>query len=298
MAALVYASVLSIMFNARRFYTSAYVSQNSPVKWILIASLVCFVFQNILEGLNQPSALEPFVVSGRAISSGYVWTLLSYSLFHGGILHLFLNILGLYFMGKPLELNLGPKRFLTIYISSLFIGALAWLSLHYQGSTTLIGASAGILGLLTYFCCLYPDQAITLLLFFILPVQLRPKWLILGTLGFEVFGLCMQELKGVANVANSAHLGGMLAGYICFWLMERKNVSFSWNKTKTTLHKPKWLKLKKRFSPQAFTVNISEKELLRIEVDRILDKINQEGFGALNSQEKEVLDKAKEFLKQ
>ncbi len=55
--------------------------------------------------------------------------------------------------------------------------------------------------------------------------------------------------------------------------------------------------MKKRFSPQAFTVNISEKELLRKEVDRILDKINQEGFGSLSPQEKQVLDKAKEFLK-
>lgn len=286
------------MFNVRRFYTSPYSSQESPIKWILIASLVCFVLQNVLvEGLNQASALNTFVLSGEAIRSGYVWTLLSYSLFHGGILHLFLNILGLYFVGKPLELSLGPKRFLGVYIGGLLVGALAWLSLHYQGPTTLIGASAGILALLTYFCCLYPDQPITLLLFFILPVQLRPKWLILGTLGFEIFGLWMNELRGAANVANSAHLGGMLAGFICFWLMEKKGIAFAWKSTKTSLQKPKWLKIKKRFPPQAFTVNISEKELLRIEVDRILDKINQEGFGALSPQEKEILDKAKEFLK-
>lgn len=286
------------MFNVRRFYTPSYGSQESPIKWILIASLGCFVLQNILvDGLNQGALLHPFIFSGEAIRSGYFWTMLSYSLFHGGILHLFLNILGLYFIGKPLELSLGTKRFLAIYTGGLLLGAIAWLGLHYQDATTLIGASAGILALLTYFCCLYPDQPITLLLFFILPVQLRPKWLILGTLGFELFGLWANELRGATNVANSAHLGGMLAGYIAFWLIEKKGIAFSWTRPKTTLQKPKWLKLKKRFSPQAFSVNISEKELLRIEVDRILDKINQEGFGALSSQEKDLLDKAKEFLK-
>ena len=33
------------------------------------------------------------------------------------------------------------------------------------------------------------------------------------------------------------------------------------------------------------------------EVDRILDKINSEGFGALNQKEKSILEKAKNFLK-
>ncbi len=284
------------MFNVRRFYTPAGANPESPIQWILIASIICFVCQSILvEGFNQAWMLQSLVLSGPGIKSGYIWTILTYALFHGGILHLLLNLLGLYFVGKPLEIHLGPRKLLGVYLCSIFLGGLAWLSLHLSSTSTLVGASAGILGLLMYFCCLYPDQPITLLLFFILPIQLKPKWLIAGVLGLEGFGLLVNELGGDANVANSAHLGGLLAGFICFRIFE-KGLSFGSTKA-ASFEKPKWLKMKKRFSPQAFTVNISEKELLRKEVDRILDKINQEGFGSLSPQEKQILDKAKEFLK-
>lgn len=284
------------MFHVRRFYTSTNINPESPIKWLLVASAACFILQNILvEGLNQGWLVGGLVLSGPGIQSGYLWTLWTYSLFHGGIFHLLLNLLGLYFVGKPLEMYLGPRKLWGVYLSSVGLGGLAWLSLHVSSTNTLVGASAGILGLLTYFCCLYPQQPITLLLFFILPIQLKPKWLILGILGVEAFGLLATELKGEANVANSAHLGGILAGFMCFWLFE-KGLKLGTIKAKT-FEKPKWLKMKKRFSPQAFTVNISEKELLRKEVDRILDKINQEGFGSLSPHEKQVLDRAKEFLK-
>ncbi len=284
------------MFHVRRFYTSTVASGESPIKWLLIANVICFIFQNILvEGFKQGWLLQGLVLSGPGIQAGYIWTVLTYAFLHGGIFHLLLNLLGLYFVGKPLEMHLGPRKFLGVYSSSVFLGGLAWLSLHLTGTSTLVGASAGILGLLMYFCCLYPEQPITLLLFFILPVQLKPKWLVAGVLALEGFGLLVNELQGDANVANSAHLGGLLGGFICFWLFE-KGLKLG-TTSGTSFERPKWLKMKKRFSPQAFTVNISEKELLRKEVDRILDKINQEGFGALSPQEKQVLDRAKELLK-
>ena len=49
-------------------------------------------------------------------------------------------------------------------------------------------------------------------------------------------------------------------------------------------------------TPAAYHVNLSNREDLRAEVDRILDKINSQGFGALTADEKRLLDEAKDLL--
>ena len=46
-----------------------------------------------------------------------------------------------------------------------------------------------------------------------------------------------------------------------------------------------------------YTVNLDSHQGIQEEIDRILDKINSEGFGALNQREKSILEKAKNFLK-
>ena len=45
-----------------------------------------------------------------------------------------------------------------------------------------------------------------------------------------------------------------------------------------------------------FKINFTNRKELQKEVDRILDKINKEGFGALSEEERSTLDKAKELL--
>jgi hypothetical protein len=49
-------------------------------------------------------------------------------------------------------------------------------------------------------------------------------------------------------------------------------------------------------APAAYQVNLGSREDLRAEVDRILDKINSQGFGALTADEKRLLDEAKDLL--
>jgi hypothetical protein len=43
-------------------------------------------------------------------------------------------------------------------------------------------------------------------------------------------------------------------------------------------------------------VNLTNRSDLRAEVDRILDNINREGFGALTEEEKRLLDEARDLL--
>lgn len=58
---------------------------------------------------------------------------------------------------------------------------------------------------------------------------------------------------------------------------------------------PRWLRRRKKTAAH-FTVNLTNRDDLRAEVDRILDKINSEGFGALTDEEKRLLDEARDVL--
>jgi hypothetical protein len=63
------------------------------------------------------------------------------------------------------------------------------------------------------------------------------------------------------------------------------------------LELPAWLKRKKSEKrTTSYKVNITPHGDLKTEVDRILDKINSAGFGALTDEEKRLLDEAKDLL--
>jgi hypothetical protein len=97
------------------------------------------------------------------------------------------------------------------------------------------------------------------------------------------------------DFSPSAHLGGMLFGWIYFRFFHANN---GWDRV-PSLRLPKWMK---RREP-ANTARLDAKPNpgnsprdLRAEVDRILDKITSRGFGALTEAEKRVLDEAKDML--
>lgn len=82
-------------------------------------------------------------------------------------------------------------------------------SLQQQYITPMVGASGAIYGLLLAFAVLYPDAKLALIFF---PVGVKAKYFIPVLILFELF----MGVKGYAwnNVANFAHLGGALIGFL------------------------------------------------------------------------------------
>ena len=107
-----------------------------------------------------------------------------------------------------------------------------------------------------------------------------------------MYGFIFSELQNTSSVAHSAHLGGLFAG-ACFYIYLKSGKSlpvFVFKKrTSTTINSP-------TPSKDGFQVNFANSSDLQIEVDRILDKINDTGFGSLTSKEKLTLEKAKSLL--
>jgi len=266
--------------------------------WILFGTIAVFVLQLIATTwFRSPVLSNLFALSGESIQSGYVWTLLSYGLLHSTegmwLLHIGFNMLMLYFFGRHLVGVLGNKLFCWLYFMSVLIGGTAWLLFNFTGSGPLVGASGGVFGVIIYFICLNPNQRIG---FFFLPITFTPRTMAYIILGYTGLGFLFFELPGTTTVAHSAHLGGALAGYLFYKLICSSIPDLGTRKPRVEM--PQWFKKKPKAAPKSgkFKVNITNRRHLQAEVDRILDKINSEGFGSLTEEEKKILDQAKDIL--
>ena len=290
------------MLSDRTYMRDNYPRERASVlAWLISAIVAAFVLQLVFSRiLEMPGALEHyFGLSAAGLRAGRVWTLLTYSFLHdtNNLLHIVSNLLGLYFLGRVLLPMLGAKRFVSLYAGLVLTGAVAWSAANWHVGGSVVGASAGVVGLFVVFACFYPNQPVTFLLFFIVPVTLKPKYIALAALFIDLAGFIFYEVMGVPSpfgFAHSAHLGGMAAG----WIYYRYLHEASWRLPGRSrdIELPQWMKKARTSAPAAYQVNVGSPGDLRAEVDRILDKINSSGFGALTAEEKRRLDEAKDLL--
>jgi len=180
---------------------------------LLILCAIVFVIECIACGYPPNfSGGNYFALSVDGLKHGYVWQLLTYQFMHAGLMHILLNGWAIYIFGRAIEETLGSKNFLILFLTSGVIGGIfqalaGWIWPDYFGGPV-VGASAGAFGLVAAFAVLFPERELMLLLFFVLPLRLRAKTLLLFAAALAVFGLVVHG----DNIANAAHLGGMLTG--------------------------------------------------------------------------------------
>ncbi|MCA3252097.1 MAG: rhomboid family intramembrane serine protease [Pseudomonadota bacterium] len=145
------------------------------------------------------------------LSSGnfWPWQVVSYALLHGGPLHLFFNMLGLWMFGSELERLWGSRRYAHFLLAGVLAAAFTQLlTTALTGSTTpTVGASGGLFALLLAFGMLFPNRVI-MPLFPPIPMKARTFVIVFGALEL-VLGL-----YDVGGVAHFAHLGGMVGGFL------------------------------------------------------------------------------------
>lgn len=145
------------------------------------------------------------------------WQLVTYGFLHdiGGLGHLFFNMFGLWMFGRDLERVMGAQRFLTYYMTCVVGAGIVQFSVAFfaGGDYPTVGASGGVFGLLLWYGMTFPNRTVMLLF---PPIPMKAKYFVL------CFGLLELYLgvSGMApGVANFAHLGGMLFGFLLlqFW---------------------------------------------------------------------------------
>jgi membrane associated rhomboid family serine protease len=278
--------------------------RTSVLTWLICAIVAIFVVQNVslLPGLGM--GLERSLgLSPDSLRAGHLWTLVTYGFLHstGNLLQAFAYVVVIFLAGREVLPILGARRFIGFYLSAVVVGGLFWTALHWRQPGILLGASAAVAALVILYACFYPNREMTLLLFFVLPVSIKPKYLACMLIAIDLCGLVFYEILGLASpfyAAHSAHLGGMAAGWVYFRYIHDLDWSFASGRAEIEF--PRWMK--KRGAAKAekaaalYTVNVGGQGNLRAEVDRILDKINSDGFGSLSADEKRILDEARDLI--
>jgi membrane associated rhomboid family serine protease len=272
-----------------------------PRKSITITMLVvlgiCFVLQSILfsYSLSGSQFLRQLFLHDEALSRGHIWQLLTFQFLHGGFIHVLLNGVGLYFCGRALEGSISTRSWLTLYFGAGFAGgifhALGSLILPYNFPTPVVGASAGVSGLLAAFSMLYPMQEICF--WFVLRFPARVFFIIAVALS-SLFILVPAAGGGLG--AHGAHLGGLLFG----WAYIRWFRHWDWKSKVPTVNvfrKPKvFVHTRQANQWPGQTIDKSDlpsEEFISKEVDPILDKISAHGIQSLTERERKILEAAR-----
>ena len=209
------------------------------------------------------------------------WTLITYMFVHGGFLHIFFNMLALFFFGPPLEERWGGQEFLKFY-TICGVGGAAFSFLF--GSPTIIGASAAIFGVMLAYAMNWPDNLIWIWAIF--PVKAKYFVMFLGALTF--FSAFAGRADGIAHFA---HLGGLLVGYV--YLKKGWAVAARFEGLKKNLRRRKLTVVPGSGTEggrDAGRGAADDEARTLDEVDRILDKIAAQGIGSLTPEERTFLD--------
>jgi membrane associated rhomboid family serine protease len=216
--------------------------------------------------------------------ASHFWTPLTYMFMHAGIFHILFNMLWLYWIGQIFEEYLGNKRTIGLYLLGGLTGAIFFIAAYnifpffapVLAGSTVVGASASVMAIIVATATLLPDYSISLIL--IGPVKL--KWIALFYVVIDFLSIAGPNAGG-----EFAHLGGALFGFIYIKQLQRGN---DWiGAIAGIFRKKSTMKVVSRNSDR----NASGKPR-QDEIDRILDKITDSGYGSLSKQEKEILSRA------
>ena len=178
----------------------------------VIIGVTIFIF--ILQWLLGPRFTDLFALSMGTLFSR-PWGLVTSMFLHGGLLHLFFNMLALFFFGPLLERRIGSKRFLALYFGSGILAGLAQVIVF--PASAVLGASGAIFGVLGTLTVLMPDLVIFL---YFVPLKMVYATLLFAAL--DLFPMLTGTPDGIAHVAHLVGLAiGLAAG---FWYREKSKV--------------------------------------------------------------------------
>jgi len=255
------------------------------VKRLLIANVVVFFITMVY----QDFFFEWFAFAPSKVLT-QPWGAVTYMFLHGDLMHLFVNMLVLFFFGPPLEARWGSPDFLKFYV----ICGLGGVALSFLFVPAwIVGASAAIYGLMLAFAMNWPEAPIYI--WGIFPV--KAKWLV-GVL--FLVSLMSAFGGGGGNIAHFAHLGGIITGFLY--------LKSDWRPGSVKKGKRSGIRVRRMAivpregsrpdakpggrsvgNPPAEEWSRGEESVLD-EVDRILDKISAEGMTSLTPEEKKTLD--------
>ena len=237
------------------------------VQRLLIANVLVFFLQMTMPGITSMLDFVPALILSRP------WTVVTYMFLHGGIGHIFGNMLALFFFGPRVEQRMGSERFFALYFISGISGAL--LSFIFSPMSPIIGASGAVFGVTLAFAQFWPRDKIYI--WGVLPVEAR--WLVIGYTVYTLFAV----REGGSGIAHFAHLGGFLGAFIYLQFLSRNAAGRRFRQQAAAAPPPAAIGDWSRVDQSSIH------EVNRDEVNRILDKISATGITSLTPAERQFL---------
>ena len=297
-------------------------------KNLLIINLIAFLATIVLElrgiDLKDIGGLHFFMASDF-----HLYQLLTYLFLHANFMHILSNMFGLWMFGCVIENVWGPKKFLFYYIScgigagllqeiaqlgsfymtitaqdpSVSFGeifAIGQQLSHQLNAWTTIGASGAVYAVILAFGMSFPNERLFIIPF---PFPIKAKWFVLFYVAIEFFSALGSSGDGVAH---TAHLGGMLFGFLMirYWnrhpssgfdrgrgqqFFENLKRNFEQRQRQHQQNNNNHMHAERGSSKEDDREFNARKRQNQEEIDAILDKIRKSGYDSLTKEEKKKL---------
>jgi len=248
------------------------------VRRLLIANVIVFFVQQASPLVGYYGALVPVLLLQRP------WSAVTYMFLHGGLLHLGLNMLILYFFGPRLEHRLGARHFLGLYFVS---GITAAAFSFFTPAATIVGASGAIYGIMLAYAEYWPRDR--LYLYFVIPVEAR--WVVLGLTGLAIYGIVRTSMGVSDGIAHHAHLGGFAGAWIYLRVLGRTSAAARFQRKTSTAPKRRWASDREAIRRWRAIDRDALHEVNREAFDEIMEKLATRGVGGLSDREREFLER-------
>ncbi|MHC4568613.1 MAG: rhomboid family intramembrane serine protease [Planctomycetota bacterium] len=197
--------------------------------------------------------------------------MITYQFLHSPVrlMHIFFNMIGLYFLGPTLERHWGSRRFLPFYLICGAAGAIFYFFLvlvNFLAPGQMVGASGAILGMLAACAILFPHFVVFI---FVFPVPIR-----VAAIGLTALYIIAILTKATNAGGDAAHLAGMATGAAYVFSQSWRNQFAS------------------RIRSNRRKKQMATERDLDVELDRILEKVHDSGLQSLTSREKKILKEA------
>ncbi|MCL2117829.1 MAG: rhomboid family intramembrane serine protease [Planctomycetaceae bacterium] len=264
---------------------------------IIIVNIMVF-FANAIRGDDVINHL--LLVKSTTLANPLEWwRLVTYAFAHGGLGHLFFNMLTLFIFGPLVERKYGPVEFMCFYFVTAVLGGIFWGLLHINTLDTMLGASGAISGVIMIVICSYPRMPI-----YLWGILEMPLWLF-GTIFIAMNTFGFFDKSNNDRVAYDVHLAGVGFGVLYWWLKWRIS------DIPRLLTRSYWQERQRRrrfFNPKDYSDrynrgvdneddDAAQRQLEADEgrseqVDAILRKISEKGQDSLTWSERRILKRA------
>lgn len=251
---------------------------NSP-QYVTTQFVLVTVAVYLLQIFAGPQFTDRFELASdwyRAPWNAY--RLLTYGFLHDprSVWHIVFNMFALYTFGKPVEQTYGRATFAWFYLTAIVFSGLVWSlsEIASPGGGAAVGASGGVVAVVILFALNFPHAKGMV---FPIPFPI-PMWVLATAIVLMDFSGAITRAGGVAF---TAHLGGALFGWIFYqtgWTPERWFGKL-------------WGGAGRR-KPKLRVVDDEEENATEQELDRILQKIQQQGQESLTWSERRILERA------